>query len=255
MDDKEFAYKAKNIAENFRTSYVWGSFGMTANASNMNRMISQYSKNKKYLTKAQSIYGKGFFFDCVGLIKAILWGWYGDSSKTYGGAKYTSNNVPDISADQMIKKCLDVSSDFKTIEVGEVVWLKGHIGIYIGDGIVVESTPAWKSGVQKSALANIGGISGLNSRKWTKHGKLPYVQYVTEINTSQPISSPTIEDFSPEPFVADNIPDSWAEEAVWSAINNKILFGDTMGDLKLHKNCTRQEMLVFLYRFYKSIKN
>ena len=52
----------------------------------------------------------------------------------------------------------------------------------------------------------------------------------------------------------DNIPDLWAKEAVDWAVKNKILFGDDRGDYKLHDNCTRQEMLVFLYRLYNLVK-
>lgn len=189
MNNKEFAKKALNIADNYNTSYVWGAFGLVANASNMQRMINQYSKNNKYLERARQIYGNGYFFDCVGLIKGILWGWCGNASATYGGAKYASNGVPDVSADQMITYCSGVSTNFSNIEVGEAVWLTGHIGIYIGNGIVIEATPAWNGGVQKSALANIGSISGLNSRKWTKHGKLPYITYA---NTEDTIAFPDI---------------------------------------------------------------
>ena len=47
----------------------------------------------------------------------------------------------------------------------------------------------------------------------------------------------------------DNVPDSWAEEAVDWARKNEILLGDAEGDLKLHATCTRQEMLVFLKRY------
>ena len=183
MNNKEFAKKALNIAENYNTAYVWGSFGLVANASNMQRMINQYSKNNKYLARARQIYGNGYFFDCVGLIKGILWGWCGNASATYGGAKYASNGVPDVSADQMINLCSGVSTNFSNIEVGEAVWLTGHIGIYIGNGVVIEATPAWNGGVQKSALSNIGSISGLNSRRWTKHGKLPYILYAKSEDT------------------------------------------------------------------------
>ena len=48
----------------------------------------------------------------------------------------------------------------------------------------------------------------------------------------------------------DNIPDEWAKEAFNWAIERGILLGDGK-DYKLHSNCTRQEMLVFLYRLYK----
>lgn len=52
----------------------------------------------------------------------------------------------------------------------------------------------------------------------------------------------------------DNTPDIWAEEAVNWAAENKILFGDENGNYKLHDNCTRQEMLVFLNRTYELLK-
>lgn len=52
----------------------------------------------------------------------------------------------------------------------------------------------------------------------------------------------------------DNTADEWAKIAIENAKNNGILYGDENGDLKLHKNCTRQEMIVFLYRLYKLIK-
>lgn len=52
---------------------------------------------------------------------------------------------------------------------------------------------------------------------------------------------------------SDNVPDEWAQEAVDWAIENKILLGDGV-DYKLHSGCTRQEMLVFLYRLYQLIK-
>lgn len=179
MNNTELVKKAKNIAENYKTAYVWGAFGLVANAANMQRMINQYSKNNNYLEKARQIYGNGYFFDCVGLIKGILWGWCGNAAKTYGGATYTANGVPDVSADQMITYCKDVSTDFKNIEIGEVVWLSGHISIYIGGGKVVEATPDWSGGVQISDISTSGKRTknGVGTAVWKKHGKLPYITY------------------------------------------------------------------------------
>lgn len=77
----------------------------------------------------------------------------------------------------MISRCSDVTTDFASIEVGEAVWLKGHIGVYIGNGLCVECTPRWSDGVQITAVHNIGKIAGYNGRTWTKHGKLPHVNY------------------------------------------------------------------------------
>ena len=78
----------------------------------------------------------------------------------------------------MIKVCKNVSTDFSHIEVGEAVWMEGHIGVYVGDGLAVECTPKWKNKVQITACNR--SVSGYNRRNWTKHGKLPYVTYEAE---------------------------------------------------------------------------
>lgn len=49
----------------------------------------------------------------------------------------------------------------------------------------------------------------------------------------------------------DNTPSEWAEEAVRWAIENGIVYGDENGDLMLREPCTREQMLVFLYRLHK----
>ena len=87
------------------------------------------------------------------------------------------SGVPDINEAMMINACSGVTTDFSNIQVGEVVWMPGHIGVYIGNGLAVEATPIWKDGVQITAVHNIGKKSGYNGRYWTKHGKLPYVTY------------------------------------------------------------------------------
>ena len=46
----------------------------------------------------------------------------------------------------------------------------------------------------------------------------------------------------------DNIPAEWAEDAVSWAVENGILYGDENGNYRLHENCTREMMLVFLHR-------
>lgn len=189
MTAKTFADKAENIAKNYKTSYMLGPWGWPANAKMINRTITQGSNialNKTWLSYAYAIQDKGFLFDCVGLIKGILWGWSGDMSKTYGGAGYACNGVPDWGADTMIRQCKEVSTNFTKIVRGEAVWMEGHIGIYLGNGIVAEATPRWKWGVQLSTCTNISAkqISGtVGTRKWTSHGKLPWVDYSVTDNT------------------------------------------------------------------------
>lgn len=176
---KELASAAEAVAKKYKTLYILGCFGAPMTEKNKER----YTKNLSYNMQpfqAEAINAASadtFGFDCVCLIKGLLWGWNGDTSKTYGGASYACNDVPDIGADQMIKKCRDVSTDFSNILVGEAVWTEGHIGVYIGDGLAVECTPKWDNCVQITAVGNIGGKSGYNARTWTKHGKLPWVDY------------------------------------------------------------------------------
>ena len=180
MTNKELVSKLIDIANNYKTLYVMGCFGAPLNSANKLRYSSNHSYNKKSARRAmiKAASDDTFGFDCVNVIKAILWGWNGDKAQRYGGAKYATNGVPDISADGMIAKCHNVSTDFSHIEVGEAVWMPEHIGIYIGDGLAVECTPSWKNGVQITSCNCTK--AGYNRRNWVKHGKLPYITYESE---------------------------------------------------------------------------
>lgn len=182
MKDQELVQILKRIATAYKTLYVMGCFGAPMNDTNKKRYCNNHEYNRKPKRQAmiKAASADTFGFDCVCLIKGVLWGWSGDTSKTYGGATYNSNGVPDTSADGMIRFCQNVSTAFSNIVPGEAVWLSGHIGIYIGDGLAVECTPKWKNCVQITAVANIGSVAGYQSRRWTKHGKLPYVEYSTQ---------------------------------------------------------------------------
>lgn len=176
---KELAATAMNVAENYKTLYVMGCIGAPMSAKNKERYSNNYSYNSKpeRVAKIKAATSDTFGFDCVCFVKSLLWGWSGDKTKTYGGAVYESNNVPDINEKAMLNACTDVSTDFSDIQEGEFLWVSGHCGIYIGDGLAVECTPAWADGVQITAVRNVYDKGGYNARTWTKHGKLPYVTY------------------------------------------------------------------------------
>ena len=199
---KELAKRCEDVAKNYKTLYILGCFGAPMSARNKDRYSSNLAYNRQTVrtVKIKAATSNTFGFDCVNLIKALLWGWEGDASEVYGGAIYKANNVPDIDADQMIRVCKDVSTDFSGIQVGEVVWMEGHIGVYIGGGLAVECTPKWEDGVQITAVHNIGTKSGYNGRNWTKHGKLPYVTYEAAEATTKPVSktdtvTPTVKEW------------------------------------------------------------
>lgn len=173
----ELADICKKIATEYKTLYVLGCFGAPMTTPNKARYCNNYEFNRRAARKKKIMEATAstFGFDCVGLIKAILWGWNGNTKKVYGGATYTSNGVPDLGANGMINVCKGVSADFSKIEIGEVVWSQDHIGVYIGNGLAVECTTKWADKVQITACNN--SRSGYHTRNWTKHGKLPYISY------------------------------------------------------------------------------
>lgn len=264
MTAAAFVAKAIDAAKNHKTLYVMGCFGAPMNATNKAR----YSKNNEYNRRPErqaminAASADTFGFDCVCLIKGLLWGWKGDKSKIYGGASYASNGVPDIGADTMITVCSGVSTNFSNIVPGEAVWKSGHIGIYIGDGLAVECTPTWANKVQITAVANIGSKSGYNARTWTKHGKLPWLDYsVQEEPEPEPTPEPTPEpepepepEPQPEPkpeaeFPFDDVKrDGYAYPYILRAWQAGIVAGVAPGKFGPKQQCTREMAAAMIMR-------
>ena len=152
MDNYEFTNTALKIAKDIPTKYELGGWG--------NQRDGYY------------------LFDCVCLIKSILWG-FNFSKGAHGGAIYLANGVPDVGANRMIELCTNISDDFKNINVGEILWLDGHVGIYVGNRTVVEATTAWESKVLISDVLDNGNRIKNNHQVYrsVKHGYLPYIKY------------------------------------------------------------------------------
>lgn len=182
---EEFVRRALDIADHYKTLYVMGCFGAPMNAANKARYCQndpynrQGARTKMILAASEDTFG----FDCAGLIKAILWGWSGDKSKVYGGAVYKSNGMADIGANTMIAQAKKAkASQWEELAPGDLLWSKDHIGIYVGGGLAAECTPAWKNCVQITAVGNLDGIpGGYPVRKWSKHGKNPWVDYGADV--------------------------------------------------------------------------
>ena len=188
MKNIDFIQKLKAI-DGAKTVYMWGTFGQPVTESLIAGKARQYPSwyTSAKCAQLRALIGKGYFaFDCVGMIKGLMWGWTG-SSGTYGGAVYKSNGVPDTSANGMIALCSGVSTNFSSIEPGEAVWIPGHIGIYIGNGEVIETTPAWENGTQTTKLS---------ARKWEKHGKLPFINYIREVVPTPIVMKKTTENLN-----------------------------------------------------------
>lgn len=176
MTVDEFIKRIKEIESKYKTVYMLGTIGQRCTNDLINSQAKRndigYWYNADKVAQLSKYANVSWAFDCVGLIKAVLWGW------TDTKAPYATNGVPDINETTMINSyCTDVSTDFTKIEPGEVVWLQGHIGVYIGNGEVVECTPKWNNCVQITWLQNLGTNHKYNNRMWTKHGKLKFLEY------------------------------------------------------------------------------
>ena len=183
MNNYEFIEKLK-AAANCKTLYVKGGFGLTLNAKGKQRAIDSYEYNKKRAAKINAMPNDSFGFDCCGSIKGVIWGFSGDPKKTYGGAVYKSNNMPDVTEKGLIDMCSERSKDLNNIMPGEILYMKGHCGVYIGNGRVIESTPSGKDGLQETAIS---------FQKWTEHGKLtPHITYGQPGVSAHIIAKPTL---------------------------------------------------------------
>ncbi len=236
MTNIELAARAKDAATKYRTLYIKGCFGAPMNERNKQR----YSDNCAYNRRAdrrnliESAPADTFGFDCVCLIKGLLWGWCGNGTAIYGGAGYASNGVPDIGESAMIAKCDAVSTrfDLDTMIPGEMLYMPGHCGIYIGGGLAVECSPAWENKVQITACNC--DIPGYHRRDWKKHGRLPWVEYQTNYRpTVMEWQKAAIADgFAFPKYGADGIWGSECESVAKRAIVKRRLF-------YTHKNLTK----------------
>lgn len=147
--------------------YVWGTYGTVLSPSFLESKIIQYP---------DEVGGKEDFIrehwlgkrtaDCVGLIKG--YSWYDVAGQT---TILVSNGMPDIGADTMYENATEKGTIDTIPEIpGLAVWKEGHIGVYIGDGKVVEAYGT-TTGVIRSELANGG---------WTHWLKIPYITYLEQ---------------------------------------------------------------------------
>ncbi len=144
--------------------------------------------------------GSSWNFDCVILVKALLWGWCENKNAAHGGANYLSNGVLDDNADGIINRCSDISSDFNNITPGELLWMNGHVGVYVGNRQVIECTGAWEHKVVYSYIGYNGERIRNNIRvgSWKKHGKLPYIDYTDAAPQPSTSKTKTVEELARE---------------------------------------------------------
>ena len=144
--------------------YVYGTYGTVLDQSMLDSKVSQYPDE----VGSQVDFIKGNWLgkrttDCVGLIKGYAW----FDVKTQS-TLLVSNGMPDIGANAMYENATEKGGIDTIPEIkGLAVWHEGHIGVYIGNGKVVEAYGT-QQGVIQSDLAN---------GSWTHWLKIPYITY------------------------------------------------------------------------------
>lgn len=186
MRVSEFVDRIRELPK-LRTLYVKGGWGAPLNDHNKRRVINAYTYNAKRSAKIYAATADTFAFDCCGIVKSVLWGFSADPSKNNGGALYKANSVPDLSEAGFLSVCTKVSKDWTDVPVGACLFMPGHMGVYIGDGLAVESTPIWADGVQTTHVENMGKKGRGNGRTWTQWGLIPYVDYKEDDMTKEEI--------------------------------------------------------------------
>lgn len=151
-------------AYNSGWGYVWGTFGQVLTESALESKIEQYPDDVGVCEDFIREHWVGRrTTDCVGLIKSYSWYDVGSDSLVYN-----SNDMPDISANQMYYAAAESGPIATMPEIpGLAVWSDGHIGVYIGNGQVIE------------AMGTMYGVvkTQMTGNRWTCWLKIPYILY------------------------------------------------------------------------------
>ena len=138
-----------NEAYNDNWGYVWGTFGRVLTKEYFADLCSQYPDHVEvYHDYIQKHYLGKRCADCAGLIKSYQW--YNPDT---GQIVYGYGGAADYGANSMYYAATTKGSISSMPEIpGLGVWHDGHVGIYIGDGYVIQAMGT-KYGVVRTKLA------------------------------------------------------------------------------------------------------
>ena len=153
--------------------YVWGTYGHVLTRSYYEAKLAQYPEGVgNYADFILANWLGKRTADCVGLVKGYCW--FNPEAQSIG---YAVNGMPDIATEQMIEWCDEKGSMDTMPEIpGLLLWMDGHVGIYIGDGYAIEAMGT-RYGVVKTQVAGRG---------WQKWGKIPCIEYLEEAEETEP---------------------------------------------------------------------
>lgn len=153
--------------------YVYGTYGSVLDEALLTSKIAQYPDEVGgYEDFIRQNWLGGRTADCVGLIKG--YGWYNTETAQI---EIGANGMPDIGANTMYENATEKGTIDTIPEIpGLAVWHEGHIGIYIGNGEVIQAANT-NAGVIRTPIGQTG---------WTHWLKIPYISYIEETEETNP---------------------------------------------------------------------
>ena len=144
--------------------YVWGTWGGVLTDSLLAEKLAQYPDHVgPYEDYIRENWLGRRTADCVGLIKAYAW--YDPDRRAI---RYDPATMPDISTEQLFAAATEKGPIRSIPEIpGLIMYAPGHVGVYVGDGYVIEAMGT-KAGVVKTKL---------RERSFTYWLKCPYFNY------------------------------------------------------------------------------
>ena len=220
--------------------YWWGTFGQIATKTLYEQKKKQYPS--QYLANDFKYQFGKRVHDCVGLIKGYMW--------TDEDGKITYNIEQDKDVTGMMAQCNEIGVITAMPEVpGLLVFMKGHVGVYIGNGKVIE------------AKGHAYGVveTELKKRPWTTYGKLSWLNYIVETEEYDMLDrlcdkygEHIVENALSrliETYIDDGNPAPWAAKEVEEA---KALGLTDASRPEMYT--TRQEVMLMCLRTYKKAK-
>lgn len=147
--------------------YVYGGYGQVCTKQYLDQQASLFPGNNEAGGEMRQVGEKWLgkkVCDCIGLIKSYAW-YNADSGEIVAG----SNGFTDCGANSIWSSVTESGPISNMPDTpGLAVWMDGHIGVYIGNGEVIEAQGT-AYGVVKTEL---------NGRGWTKWLKIPNIKYI-----------------------------------------------------------------------------
>lgn len=159
-----WAYEAYNDG----WGYVWGTYGLILTQTSFENLCEVYPNNvENHHDFIQENWVGRRTADCAGLIKGYLWFNPDTHQIEYGYGGFTDVDADTMFNNSTVNGTIDTIPDIP----GLGVWHEGHVGIYVGNGYVIQASGT-ETGVIKTQL------EGSSFTNWFE---IPGIEYNVEV--------------------------------------------------------------------------